>query len=311
MNDEKNEINFNELIIDKENDYVSYNDELHKYWVKEQQQECISVTTLIHKFSTFDEEFWSSYKTLESLISAEQFLTVKPLMLDTKKFNKDYYERFDICEDVFKEHKDNLLEEWRVSREESCIRGNDIHRQQELLHLGGKTKELKQLGLNEQHFSPNTTNKIKFGEKGVYPELLLSRISPDGELRLAGQADLVIIDGEDVYVLDYKTNKEIKKKSFFDVKKRKSTRLKYPLNNLDDTNFWHYSLQLSTYAWMIQKIDPRFNIKLLMLLHYDHDGGVVSYECEYLKNDVERMLAYYKKQVKHENFKKSRQKVVF
>jgi hypothetical protein len=59
---------------------------------------------------------------------------------------------------------------------------------------------------------------------------------------------------------------------------------------------------------MIQKIDPRFNIKLLMLIHYDHDGGVTNYECEYIKTDVERMLAFYKQQLEHEEFKKSQQK---
>ena len=311
MKNEKPVINFQQLIIDKENDYVRYNDELHKYWSKEGEQECISVTTLIHKFSTFDEEFWSSYKALEGLLTEEQFVAIKPTLLDTKVFKPEYYKVYNITEKEFELARFNLLEEWRVKREESCIRGTEIHRQHELLHLGGKTKELKQLGLDSSSFEPNVSNKIRYGEKGVYPELLLSRISPDGELRIAGQADLVIVDGEDVYILDYKTNKEIKKKSFFDVKKKKSTRMKYPLNKFDDTNFWHYTLQLSTYAWMIEKLDPRFNIKLLMLIHYDHDGGVAEYECEYLKDDVERMLAYHKKQIKHENFKKSRQKIVF
>ena len=76
--------------------------------------------------------------------------------------------------------------------------------------------------------------------------------------------------------------------------------MKYPLNNIEDTNFWHYSLQLSTYAWMIEKMDPRFNIKSLTIIHYDHDGGVSYHECEYLKNDVERMLADYKRKIRHE-----------
>ena len=40
--------------------------------------------------------------------------------------------------------------------------------------------------------------------------------------------------------------------------------MKYPLNNLDDSNFWHYSLQLSTYAWMLQKLNPNFIIKDLI-----------------------------------------------
>ena len=71
------EVNFGELEIDKENSSVRYNDKLHKYWVKDSQQSCISVTTLIHKFSTFDELFWSSYKALESLISTELFLRIR------------------------------------------------------------------------------------------------------------------------------------------------------------------------------------------------------------------------------------------
>ena len=48
--------------------------------------------------------------------------------------------------------------------------------------------------------------------------------------------------------------------------------MKYPLGNLQDSNYWHYVLQLSTYAWMIQMMDPRFKIKKLALIHYDHDN---------------------------------------
>ena len=47
-------MDFNGLKVDKENEYVKYNDELHKYCVKDNNEACISVTTLIHKFTTFD-----------------------------------------------------------------------------------------------------------------------------------------------------------------------------------------------------------------------------------------------------------------
>lgn len=109
----------------------------------------------------------------------------------------------------------------------------------------------------------------------------------------------------------HNTNKEIKTKSYFDRKARKSSTMKYPLNNIQDTNFWHYTLQLSTYAWMIQKINPKFNIKKLILIHYDHDNNETTYECEYLKNDVERMLAFYKKQLEHDEFKLKHKKITF
>lgn len=71
--------------------------------------------------------------------------------------------------------------------------------------------------------------------------------------------------------------------------------MKYPLNNLMDSNFWHYSLQLSTYAYLLQQINPKFNIKGLKIVHVDHDGKQHEYDVEYLKEDVERMLEHYKK----------------
>ncbi len=306
----ENELNYGTLEVDKADDAVYYNDKLHKYWTKGSHQSCISVTTLIHKYTVFDEAFWSSYKALESLTSPETFLKIKSMLLDSKKFDNKYLEIIDISEEDFLEKKTEILEEWAEKREVSCLRGSEIHKNLELGHLAGDTKELQYLGLGGV-FHTDTSNRIVPGIQAVYPELLLSRISPDGELRIAGQADLIIIDGFDVHVLDYKSNKEIKMKSYFDRKTKRSQRMAYPLNNLDDTNFWHYTLQLSTYAWMIEKIDPRFNIKSLTIIHYDHDDNVVTYDCEYKKKEVEKMLGHYKQQLKYDEFKKSRQKIVF
>lgn len=306
----EHEINFNELPIDKENSLVSYNDKLHKYWIKGTKQSCISVTTLIHKFTTFDEEFWSSYKALERILDEDEFKQIKPELLSTKKLNPDLLDRIGIEKELFNETRDEILAEWAEKREISCIRGTKIHEQHELGHLDGITPEIQQLGLGGS-FKPRIDNNIVLGEQSVYPELLLSYVSEDNKLRIAGQADLVIVDGDTVYILDYKTNKEIKKKSFYDQKKKKSEMMKYPLNNLEDVNFWHYSLQLSTYAWMIEKAFPEVKINKLILIHYDHEGQCTPYECDYLKKDVERMLSFYKKEIEHNEFLKSRAKISF
>ena len=77
----------------------------------------------------------------------------------------------------------------------------------------------------------------------------------------------------------------------------------YPLGHLDECNFNHYQLQLSTYAWMLQKLKPEFVIKGLMLNHYDHDGNNTIYPCAYLKDDVEKMLKHFAKQLKLEKQK--------
>ena len=144
-----------------------------------------------------------------------------------------------------------------------------------------------------------SSNKILPGQY-VLPEILISRISPDGELRIAGQADLVIVDGNEFSVLDFKTSKEIKKNGFFDQKKKKKAKMHYPLNNLDDTNYWHYTLQLSLYAWIIEKNNPEMKCKGLFLLHHDHKDKKTTYKLDYLKDDVQRMLIHYRKQIEYE-----------
>ena len=112
---------------------------------------------------------------------------------------------------------------------------------------------------------------------------------------LAGQVDLIIKSGNEITIVDHKTNKKIDQKSGFNTTTKSNTKMKYPLNNLMDCNFYHYTLQLSTYAWMLQKINPNFVIKDLILNHYDHNGNNTLYHCEYLKHDVEKMLYHYKK----------------
>jgi hypothetical protein len=55
-------------------------------------------------------------------------------------------------------------------------------------------------------------------------------------------------------------------------------------------------MQLSTYAWMLQKLNPDFIIDKLIINHYDHNNKNTIYECPYLKKEVESMLKHYKKQ---------------
>lgn len=300
----KNDLNG--FTVDKENEEVVYNDLLHEYRTKKDFYKCISVTTLIHKYvPPFDEEFWSAYKAIQAIIPEADFKELKKTLLNYKRFDIKILSKLKIKESDFNKKREEILAEWKEKNRVACERGTQIHLVEENKHYKGETNEIKKLGLGGT-FPVNSSNKIIPGERGIYPELLLSRLSPDGELLIAGQADLIIIDGWDVYVLDTKTNKSIDLKSYYDPKTKKYSTMLYPLNNIQDSNFWHYTMQLSLYAWLIKKIDPRFNIKKLVLMHHDHDGGYKEYECEYLEKEVERMLVHYKKQLKHEKFKDSR-----
>ena len=87
--------------------------------------------------------------------------------------------------------------------------------------------------------------------------------------------------------------------------------MKFPLNNLDDCNYYHYALQLSTYAWMMQKLNPDFIIDDLVLVHFDHNDNMTVYHLPYLKIEVEKMLAFYKKELKLEENARKRKRIEY
>ncbi len=74
--------------------------------------------------------------------------------------------------------------------------------------------------------------------------------------------------------------------------------MKYPLNDLMDSNYYHYLMQLSTYGYMIEQLNPDKYIKELKLVHIDRNGKQTIYPLEYKKDDVERMIHHYAKSLK-------------
>lgn len=298
--------------IDKQNGNVCFNDENHCYWNVNDNEKYISVTTLIHQFTQpFDKEFWSAYKALEKLIPKDSWAIEKKSLLNYKKFDKSILDVYDISENDFNKTQQDILDSWDEENRKSCERGTQIHSDIEnSFYKKPKDISLKKFGIGGKFECKKDHTELDL-EYGVYPEYLIYRESEDGILRIAGQVDLIIKSGNEITIVDHKTNKKIEQKSFYNSKTRSSTKMKYPLNNLDDVNFYHYTMQLSTYAWMLQKINPNFIIKDLILNHYDHNGNNTLYHCEYLKDEVERMLRFYKKQVILDKQKEKRKRIEY
>ena len=299
--------------ITKMNGNMAFEEDAHIYYdVTQPEKKFISVTTLIEKFGQpFDKDFWSAYKALEKLLSKNDFDIEKKSLLNTKKFNKTILEAYDIDENLFNKEQQAILDAWDEENRHSCERGTKIHAELEnSFYKKGKDIDLSkyQIGGKFECRKDHTALDL---ENGVYPEYLISRVSDDGKLCIAGQIDLLIKKGNKIIIGDWKTNKEIKMKSFFDKNTRSTVKMKFPLNHLDDVNYWHYTLQLSTYAWMIQKLNPEFEIEDLVLVHFDHNDNMTVYHLEYLKDEVERMLAFYKKSSILEENRKRRQRIEY
>ena len=299
--------------IDKQNGNIAFNDENHLYFdVTHPEDKYISVTTLIHGYAQpFDKEFWSAYKSLEKLLPKEIWNIEKKSLLNTKKFDKSILELHNISENDFNATQQDILDQWDEENRKSCERGTKIHAELEnSFYNSPKDITLQKYGIGGKFECKKDYSDLDI-ENGVYPEYLIYYVSDDGILKLAGQVDLIVKSGNEIVIIDHKTNKELKLKGGFDTKTRSSAKMLYPLVTLDDCNFNHYQLQLSTYAYMLQKLNPNFVIKDLILNHYDHKGNNTLYHCNYLKEDVERMLNHHKKQIILEKQKERRKRIEY
>ena len=299
--------------ITKQNGNIAFEEESHIYYdVTQPDKKFVSVTTLIHSFTNpFDKEFWSKYKALEKLLTKEQWNIEKKSLLNSKVFDNSILELYSINENDFNREQQAILDMWQEENRKSCELGTRVHAELEnAMYKAKKNIDLSKYQIGGKFTCEKDRTTLDL-ENGVYPEYLISRVSDDGKLRIAGQIDLLIKRGNSIIIGDYKTCKKIDMKSYFDSKVKKSVKMKYPINNLDDSNYWHYCLQLSTYAWMIQKLNPEFTIEDLVLIHYDHSDNMTVYHLPYLKDEVEKMLWFYKKQQILENGRNSRKKIEY
>lgn len=146
--------------------------------------------------------------------------------------------------------------------------------------------------------------------QGIYPEHFIFLKSAG----LCGQSDRVEVVKDTIDVIDYKTNKEIKKESFKNWE-GVSQKMLGPCSHLDDSNYWHYALQLSAYLYMMLKHNPTYKPGKLTLHHviFEKDGEdefgnpiirkddkgnpivktVVPYEVPYLKTEIRNMINWY------------------
>lgn len=151
--------------------------------------------------------------------------------------------------------------------------------------------------------------------EGIYPEHFVYLKSAG----ICGQSDRVEVVRGIVDIIDYKTNKEIKKNSFVNWE-GKSQMMTGPLSHVEDCNFNHYALQLSTYMYIILKHNPQYKVGKMMLHHVifektgddpfgypiikkDDTGNpivktVVPYEVPYMKSEVIAMIDHVKNNVK-------------
>jgi hypothetical protein len=155
---------------------------------------------------------------------------------------------------------------WTNESDRSIILGSWYHDQREsdLCALASMERE----GVTIPVFKPNEVKEgIKIAplqklDPGVYPEHMVYLKSAG----ICGQSDLVEVVNGKVNIIDYKTNKEIKKESYVNYEGI-SDKMTPPVDSLDDCNFYHYALQLSIYMYIILKHNPKLKPGRIFIHH--------------------------------------------
>ena len=109
------------------------------------------------------------------------------------------------------------------------------------------------------------------------------------ELSIAGTVDILINDKKTGYydIIDWKTSKRIDTVSYnYKMGTHETTK------NVMDCNFYHYSLQLSLYRYILETY---YGLKIHnQLIAQLHDDGVNAHVTPYMKDEITTMLNYRK-----------------
>lgn len=252
-----------------------------------------SVSTLVGRYKKpYNSEYWSKYKAYEKIIGKDKFKVLKKgfRMEDPSLF--DYLNNFVGAEELNSAIID-ILKDWENERDKSIIKGNEYHSYKEMQakHLGYclnpysgiecKTIESTKIYVKDNiEFREPHFESLMDLEDGFHPELILW----NNKHKIAGQADKVFIETIDgikyAEIDDYKTNKKIATSSIFG-------KMLDPLSHLDDCNYNHYRLQISTYAWLLEQ--ENYVIRNTGFTHLNK-----KYIFPYMKEEVELMLGISK-----------------
>jgi hypothetical protein len=212
-------------------------------------------------------------------------------------------------------NSDDIKEAWKNEAKRATDLGTWYHNEREADICGLET--IGREGINIPVYAPNLNidgTKNAPDQKlteGIYPEHMIYLKS----VGLCGQSDYVEVVNKKVKIIDFKTNKEIKKESFKDYT-GKSQKMFAPVSHLDDCNFNHYALQLSMYMYMIIKHNPLYKPGEMKLHHiiFDEAGKdkygnpisaldergnpivkeIIQYDVPYLKQEVISLINYKK-----------------
>lgn len=264
---------------------VRFDETSHTY-TSEKGDTLISVTTLLKKYvPPFDAHYWSTYKAIKEVLEKKGIWAQYKQecggwenVVPVTRNDKTFAHRAEVME-----VKKRLLREWDDNAREAASKGTRFHKMKESTDRSAGTVRHEKLDL-PVHPGDSFRSREFDSKDGVFPELLVF----DLKLGIAGTADWVVKNAGIVTIKDYKTSGKIPREGF------QGETLLYPLEKFPNAKFYIYALQLSLYAYIIQRRGD-YKIGGLSIEHVDPSTGEILavMPVEYYKDDIERLLKHW------------------
>jgi len=228
----------------------------HTYQIDEKDT-YISATTIIHKyFPEFDSD-----KVIQK-------------MMKSSNWKKSPY---------FGKTVDEIKNQWEENRVAAAAKGTQVHDWIENFYLGEFQPPCK-----EAEESKSFQNFMDFyKEYGWKPFRTEWRVFTE-DYKVAGSIDIVFEGSEPgkIKVYDWKNSKEIKTDNRYE-------KGNPPLSHLPNCNFYHYSLQLNLYKWILERhYDVKVEEMGLIIVHENYPT-YLKYDVKDMTKDVGLMLEHY------------------
>jgi hypothetical protein len=246
--------------------HIKFVEETHKYYVNGSCEGNISCTGFVHEFfGHFDPK-----AIIAKMRRGKNWATSK------------YFGRTD----------EDIIAEWNANGKQASEAGTAMHLAiEQFLH--GSPEQIKP----EVKETPEWRYFMKFWEDcggdlepyrsewEVFTDSIDGSDKTERKIKLCGSIDMVFrrkSDGKFV-IYDWKRSKEIKSENPF------GNGL-YPLDHLPDTNYWHYTLQLNVYKWMLEKYYGLDVADLYLVILHPDNPSYRRMRLNILNDEVEDMI---------------------
>lgn len=186
--------------------------------------------------------------------------------------------------------KEQIKNKWEQNRDEAAKLGTKLHYDIECYFNN----------------NPKTNDTVEYGHFKRFVNEFLSQIPNlkpyrtewmvwDSQLKLAGSIDMVFLDTETdtLHIYDWKRCKQIVRNKSFEKYGNKEC-----ISHIPDTNYWHYSLQLNTYKYILeQNYNKKVSVLRLVCLHPNKKSYEI-HNVDFMEEEMKDLIKLREKEIK-------------